>query len=304
MKTLVRTVFGSELYGTSTPASDRDEKGVFMPDTRDILLGRIPKTANLSVKDDTRRNSPGELDGDMYSLHHFVKLACQGQTVAIDMLWTPREMILEDSETWNELISLREKFLSKNMKAFVGYARAQAAKYSLKGDRLTKLREFLAVLKNSDPSDCLAHVWDKLPQDDEREGPHCTELQIAGKWFGRTTRIDHVKESVESLIARYGKRANAAATADGRDWKALSHALRVSLELKELLQTKRLRFPLYDADTLTAIKTGVYELSEVQRLIDHTLEEIETLMESSNLPEKVDYKFWDDWLFEKTKRML
>jgi predicted nucleotidyltransferase len=54
--------FGSHLYGTATERSDEDYIGVFLPSVEEILLGRIPKTANSSLKDDTRKNEAGELD--------------------------------------------------------------------------------------------------------------------------------------------------------------------------------------------------------------------------------------------------
>ena len=40
---LVKMFFGSHLYGTTNENSDTDLKGVFLPNKRDILLGRIPQ---------------------------------------------------------------------------------------------------------------------------------------------------------------------------------------------------------------------------------------------------------------------
>ena len=65
MSTIVKTIFGSNLYGTAGPNSDKDIKSVFMPSKQSILLGQIPKSANIS---------DGEIDAEAYSLHHFVKL--------------------------------------------------------------------------------------------------------------------------------------------------------------------------------------------------------------------------------------
>lgn len=39
---IVKMLFGSHLYGTQTPSSDTDYKGVAMPSVRDIALGRVP----------------------------------------------------------------------------------------------------------------------------------------------------------------------------------------------------------------------------------------------------------------------
>ena len=39
LNVIMKTVFGSHLYGLSTPESDMDFKGVFVPTAREIILG-------------------------------------------------------------------------------------------------------------------------------------------------------------------------------------------------------------------------------------------------------------------------
>jgi len=295
---IVEMVFGSHLYGTATESSDRDFKGIFLPTAEEILLGRIPKTANSSTKDDSRKNEAEELDCEYYSLQHFLRLATQGQTVAIDMLFAPDNFVVRSEElgwVWDRIQEHRSKLLSKQMNAFVGYARGQAAKYSLKGDRLNKLRDFYNVLTNeAEPFDRMERVWDKLPRDDERANPQeIRELQIGGKWFGETTMCSHVAETIQASIKRYGNRANAAAGAEGVDWKALSHAVRVSKELIELLSFRSVQFPLADAPLLLDIKLGKLPLEEVQNILDRDLAFVEFQAKQSLLPDKVDHKFWD-----------
>jgi len=294
--------FGSHLYGTNTEASDEDYKGIFLPPVEDIFLGRIPKTFAASPKDDTRKNTAGELDCEYYSLHHFLKLACQGQTVAIDMLFAPEKLVWKSEEhgwIWDAIQENRSLLLSKQMNAFVGYARGQAAKYSLKGARLNKLQEFHDVLADIDTLDAtpISYLWAKLPRDDERENQQgIRELQIAGKWYGETTSIANVLLSVRKSINRYGNRARSAANAEGVDWKALSHAVRVSKELIELLTFGSIAFPLSDAELLLKIKLGQVPMEEVQSILDRDLAFVEAQAEQSHLPEKVDHKFWDGFL--------
>lgn len=290
MKLICKTRFGSHLYGTATPTSDIDIRGVFIPSNREILLGRIPKT-------NKEQEAGNEDDYELFSIHHFVKLACEGQTVAFDMLWTPNhQVVLGDAgHVWAELVSLRHKFLSKRMNAFIGYARGQAAKYSLKGQRLSNLEAFLGVLESAHGDQLLAAVLEKLPRDDERVNVQgVTEIQIAGKWFGATTQIRYVKDSVQRTIDGYGLRAQA--SREGVDWKAMSHAVRVSLELRELLETREIKFPLERADTLLMIKKGKTSLESVQSMLDTILADVEELAAASDLPTQVDREFWDNWL--------
>lgn len=287
-----KTVFGSHLYGTQTPSSDRDLKGIFVPSTRDVLLGRIPKTAPLTEV---------AVDGNLFSLHSFLHLAVQGQTVAIDMLWTPPSLTERGPYAWiwDMIVANRTRLLSRSMNAFVGYARGQAAKYSLKGSRLEKLVAFRDKLEGTCPDLNLATYWDILPRDAERTNPAgVPELQIAGKWFGSTTAVRFVTDVIDRSIDRYGERAREACEAGGTDWKALSHAVRVSKELKELLTEGDLAFPLRDRELLLRIKKGEVEMQQVQDLLDQDLLEIEILSEQSPLPEKVDVVWWDQFLFD------
>lgn len=290
MKLMCQTRFGSYLYGTATPTSDIDVRGVFIPSKRDILLGRIPKT-------NKEQEAGKEDDYELYSLHHFIKLACEGQTVAFDMLWTPDHLTTygEAGHVWTELRSLRHKFLSKRMNAFIGYARGQAAKYSLKGERLAKLEAFLGVLQTEKPWEPMSKVWDRLPRDDHRTNAQgVDEIQIAGKWFGKRTQISFVLDSVARIIESYGERAHA--SREGVDWKAMSHAVRVSLELRELLITREIKFPLEEAPLLLRIKLGEESLENVQTRLDALLNEVEALTQKTDLPDQVDRVFFEDWL--------
>ena len=120
METIVNMVFGSHLYGTSSPTSDRDYKGIFMPSREQILLQRVPHSINDSTKHGTDKNTPEDTDREQYSLHYFLYLACEGETVALDMLHAPQEFWLESSPIWEDLVLKRRQFYTKNLKALVG----------------------------------------------------------------------------------------------------------------------------------------------------------------------------------------
>ncbi len=150
MNKIVVLKFGSHLYGTNTKDSDRDIKGIFMPTKEQIFLGKIPKTLPdepKRKKAQGEKNTADDVDTEIYSLHYFIKLACEGQTVALDMLHAPRNMLLKTSEIWEDIVANREKFYTKNLKAFVGYARKQAAKYGIRSGRLSNLRKVISVLE-------------------------------------------------------------------------------------------------------------------------------------------------------------
>ena len=166
---IVKIRFGSNLYGTNTPDSDEDFLGVYLPTKEQILLQRVDKSVTFNdKKSDGERNTSGDVDCKYYSLHHFIKLACEGQTEAIDMLHAPDNMIIEKNYIWDLIVYHRDKFYTRNLKAFVGYAQKQAAKYGIRGSRLNTCKEVMDLLKlyetnyRNEPRK-VREIWELLP---------------------------------------------------------------------------------------------------------------------------------------------
>lgn len=305
LKIIVRMKFGSHLYGTNTKDSDLDYKGIFMPSKEEIFLNKIPKhlPGDSTKKDNELKNTKDDIDEEIYSLHYFIKLACEGQTIALDMLHAPDSMILETSEVWKEIVKNREKFYTKNLKAFVSYARRQASKYGIKGSRLDAVRQVVNIIKAVPDSDWkLDTIWTSLPT-----GEHCKYIEtnrngikqymVCGKILQDTMRIDYAKNILQKYLDNYGHRAYLAARNEGIDWKAVSHAMRAAYEVEELLTKKTITFPLKQADFLLEIKQGELDyLKEVSPKLESLMERVEKLSEESDLPKKVNRKFWDRFI--------
>jgi hypothetical protein len=300
MDVICKILFGSHLYGTDTPDSDKDYKGIFMPTIEDLILQRVPKTINLSTNKSSEKNTKDDVDYELYSLPYFLELACQGETVALDMLHAPKECVLQHSDIWYDIVSNRSTFYTKNLKAFVGYARKQAAKYGIKGSRLNTVQKVVDFLKSFDPDKQLKdYSWAWIPNDLE----HCRGwiddkgirgIEICGKKFQETTPIKYILKSLEKFLNDYGHRARQAAENKGIDWKAISHALRAAYQVKSILVENTIVFPLPEAGRLKAIKLGVLDYTtKVAPHLEYLMGEVEYLSDKSTLPEKVDRKFWD-----------
>ena len=161
MNIILKTKFGSHLYGTDTPESDLDIKGIFLPELRDVLLQKVPKEIDLSTNTSDTKNTKNDIDEGYYSLHYFLKLAFKGETVAIDLLharpeWNEEPKLLnlyhngsdiQFTTIWEYIYANRAKFYTKNMKAFLGYCRTQAAKYGLRSGRLVNIMETINIIK-------------------------------------------------------------------------------------------------------------------------------------------------------------
>ena len=312
MNTIVKLKFGSHLYGTNTPESDIDYKGVFLPTIDEIFLNRIPKSINTNSKKSgaTSKNTKDDIDCEIYSLHYFIQLACEGQTVALDMLHAPDNMILETSDIWEEIVKNRSRFYTKNLKAFIGYARKQAAKYGIKGSRLNAAKEMMDLLASTSEEKRVADVWDKLPLGEHihiiEPNPHNIEqVQVCGRIIQATSRVKYALEIVKTFYDNYGARAEKAAKNEGIDWKAVSHAIRAAYQLKEILEDGTITFPLKEADYVKQVKTGELDYqTDVAVRLESLMDEVESLSLKSDLPEKVDRKFWDEFIINVIGDML
>lgn len=306
---IVKIKFGSHLYGTSTKDSDTDYKGIFLPDIKDVVLNKIPKSLTSDTKKNSdTKNSPDDIDTEIYSLQYFIKLACEGQTVALDMLHAPENMIVEGSGIWDEIVKNKEQFYTKNLKAFVGYARRQASKYGIKGSRLADAKKVLDFLSEVRDGRKLQDIWDVLPEG-EHIFKHLADVngirnyEVCGRKTGETARADYLYGVVLQFYKNYGERAKQAANNEGIDWKAISHAFRAGYEVKEILTEKSITFPLKEAAFLIGVKTGEFDYQTVVApKLDSLMDEIEELAKNSDLPDKVNVKYWEDFIYAVYQR--
>ena len=95
MKILIKTYAGSHLFGTSTPESDTDYKGIYIPNAEQILLGNYNCTIQETTGASDAKNSKEDIDVELYSLKKFFTMLKKGDTPAIELLFTPEELIVE-----------------------------------------------------------------------------------------------------------------------------------------------------------------------------------------------------------------
>jgi predicted nucleotidyltransferase len=62
MNIIFKTQFGSHVYGTNLPTSDLDYKAIYIPEPKELLLGKVKETIQEGTKvDKTQRNTKDEL---------------------------------------------------------------------------------------------------------------------------------------------------------------------------------------------------------------------------------------------------
>lgn len=291
--TLFKTKFGSYLYGLATPTSDVDFKTVYLPDIKSLILG---KNQDFDSRSKWEENGI-EYEEEVMSIHKFLHLAYQGQTMAIDMMWAPKNMWIASSDFWEEIIiPNRHHFITSSMNAFIGYATSQAVKYSNKGNRINNMLAFVEALKSFKPHMTLAEVIDDvkdsadisfiIPNPDNEK---MTMIEINGKKFNITVDIKFVVDCLEKEIKKYGSRAKEAAINNGADWKAISHAFRTMYEIEELVTTGDIVFPLKHKEELMSIKLGkVDDFSALIDKLNTRVNEVKALVLNSNYPKTPD----------------
>jgi hypothetical protein len=57
-------------------------------------------------------------------------------------------MLVESSPIWESIVANRHRFYTKNLRAFIGYARRQVAKYGVSSNRLGDLKQVVKVLES------------------------------------------------------------------------------------------------------------------------------------------------------------
>lgn len=295
-KIIFETLSGSHVYGTNVATSDKDYKGVVIPDKKSILLQVAPRTRNnASTKPEGVRNGPQDCDREYFSLHYFMHLLMDGQTHPVEMLFIPSSFWTVTSPEWEEIVSFRHLLVSKKLTAFVGYAKNQANKYSAKGERYTTVKAFVDFLRPCGKNLPLSAYLDELKAlvaaypkhsritliaNGEKLVPH---LEVCGRKIDLKATVEYARDCYEWVYKEYGDRAKA--SAEGVDWKAVMHAIRITEEALEILQSGNITFPRPNVDLLLDIRNGKVKYDMVMDHFDSLLAAINEESPLSRLPD-------------------
>ena len=103
--------------------------------------------------------------------------------------------------------------------------------------------------------------------------------------FSGDIRIDYFIQKVNEQFNQFGNRTKTIAdTESTTDFKALSHSLRIMMEVNELLETSFIKFPLTYSNIIKDVKSGNCNVYEIINTIEESLSMTDTLLENSDLP--------------------
>jgi len=346
-KIIFKSRTGSYLYGTNSETSDIDIKGIFLPNKEDLLLVKAPKHYVFNTSNG-QKNTKDDIDETYYSLHYFFELLISGETNALDLFfaYTNKDAVIYKDSIWDEIVNNADKLITNNINKYLGFCRAQAIKYSIKGDKLDayiKLKDFINDLVNKNIKDETG-AWITLGtalklyltfngsiySDYEKKGKHLgkrakilnnmfgdhayivlmnnkeTYLMISDILFNFNDSIIEILHKVNRTIAQYGKRAENAKNANGADYKALSHAVRVLFQAEDLLINGKIIFPLSKerTDFIKSIKYNKTNMTynEIVNYIDNGIKRInEEIFPKSKFQNKVNQNWINTFILNLYK---
>ena len=137
------TIAGSRAYGMQIPTSDIDVKGVCIPPKKYILGSssafhqadapeHMSQYLDLFSKSELEVIKKTKLEGSVYSLQKFIKLAQDANPSILDILFCRDEEVRYITPIGKKLRDNRDLFISAKVKhAFCGYAFAQLKRINL-----------------------------------------------------------------------------------------------------------------------------------------------------------------------------
>ncbi len=301
MNKLYTTVFGSHLYGTNTPASDRDYKTVYLPPLENLILGKGVKKIQQTTGSNNSKNTVEDVDEEFIPLQVFMNDFFTGQSYALEIAFSTEkdcDTMLYTSEKFVAVCAaLKSRFLTKRVSALLGYVNGQAIKYGVKGKRLEAAEAFQNMLNNFPPEDKLSVISEAVRTlgneyiflDTYLDGTKEVKqpcVSVLEKIYPMTITVREAKARTEGLIKQYGRRAVKARDMQGHDWKALSHAVRLGYQIIELLSEHKISLPLKPAHlrTVMDVKNGVLDFEVVHDIMSAQLTTIDALLKTTMLP--------------------
>jgi predicted nucleotidyltransferase len=284
MRTLFLTRHGSHAYGTNTPTSDLDVKGVCVP-PREYYHGFV----NHFEQAEFRK----PLDAVIYELRKFFSLAADCNPNIIEVLWTAESDHLYMSGMGDDLLSARELFLSKKARyTFAGYAHAQLK-------RIRTHRNWLLYPPKTKPDRKEFGLPEFNKVADKEQMAAAAYLNEHGYGYG-TNFQDLVEREKQYKVAMvqwdqfqtWQTNRNAARheleAKYGYDTKHGMHLVRLLRMCEEILRDGTVHVKRPDAEELLTIRNGAWSYDQLIEWAERQDAKMDELYKTSPLPREPD----------------
>ena len=272
-----------------------------------------------------------KVDIKIFSLQKFIQLCSKADTNALDLLFSVNTDIpkwyqtntCNSSETCVTIADIyrnRHRLINTDrLESPITYAFKQATKYSIKGKRrqvmlnLLKdvntylfldttpanapLSKFITEFIYEDGTPIINQYIDgkhvKIDTLDNK-GKKEKYLYVCGVQHQFNLELKRFAQRLEEKINKEYTSQRTIDAADGNDWKALSHAIRILFEIKQLLEIQTIQFPV--DPIVKQIKLGQISREDIDNLFDNTFQDIMEQIKQNKLNWKYDEEFWNDFL--------
>ena len=106
------------------------------------------------------------------------------------------------------------------------------------------------------------------------------------------------------LIKKFGSDVCLDGDLSPRDWKSLSHAMRIAQEGREYVTTGKITLPIPGKETILGIKLGRYSLKEVDMMLSRAISDFEKAIDASPLAELPPEDYLDELVYQNYKRHI
>ncbi len=308
-KIILNSTSGSQLYGTTTPDSDVDYRGIFLPSKKYLYgLSRLIEESEKGTiidKDKNNKNTKHAIDVKYFELKKFINLASKCNPNILEMVFLNNENIIECTEEYEIIRNNSDKFLSKIFiyERFREYAKAQRYKMIIKLDNYNLYKKFVnryneLISENESYKNELISILIERKLIDNMN-IQSSNIEFADTHFLRSHTLYSCYKQINERLSKVSNREELVLKY-GYDTKFASHYIRLLLEGIELLETGKLEFPLKHANVIKKIKLGNYTLDEILTIGENIENEFKLTFEKSKINDYSDF----DFLNEMTIKMF
>ena len=304
---------GSHAYGTNTPESDLDIRGIALNRKEEILTNQ---NFEQFINEET--------DTTIYSFNKIITLLSNCNPNTIEILGLKPEHYLYLSPIGKELLDNKKLFLSKKaVHSFGGYANQQLRRLENKSNRLVgqsqneehiyKTIEHASYdFKNryfEMPDDAIKLYIDKAVQEGydteifmDVNLSHYPLRDYKGMW-----------SEMQSIVKDYGKigKRNEKAIEHNKLGKHMMHLIRLYLMCLDILEKEEITtYREKEHDLLMDIRNGKYldsnrqPIPEFYEMVNDYEKRLDYAKENTSLPSNPDYKGINEFLMSVNERIV
>jgi predicted nucleotidyltransferase len=284
-QTIYLVKHGSVAYGTNTPASDVDEKGVAIMSNPAYYFG----FKKFEQKDSGWID---KTDRVIYDLRKFISLAVDCNPNIVEVLFVDRSDVLKMTSLGSKLLSMRDLFISqKAAHTFGGYAHSQ----------LKRIEGHYRWLNNPPEEPRLNDFMRASfigPQDKFTKtfGGHRISVLTCDAALVYHTDMEAYDAAMKDWknYLNWKENRNVARAAIeaqyGYDCKHAYHLIRLLRMAKEIISTGEVIVKRPDREELLAIRNGAYSYKDLLRMAEEIKMGIDIILPTSPIPREAPRK--------------